>query len=81
MCHSADYKETHGAPKMAAYKPGQPIILENLAAKHKSDVLGNQDALYEQAMTCMTDPDRMGLHRVSEKSTQIIDLMEYLRNL
>jgi hypothetical protein len=80
MCHSADYVHTEDAAKMDDYVKGSPVLFKDLTKKYKSDPLGNQDALYEQAMICMTGPDRMGLRRASEKSAPMLDLMEYLRN-
>lgn len=80
MCHSPDYVHTEEAAKMDDYVKGSPVLLKDLARKHKSDPLGTHDALFEQVMLCMTGPDRMGLGRASDKSAPMLDLMEYLRN-
>jgi hypothetical protein len=42
-------------------------------------MLTNEDALYEQVMVCMTNQDRMSLHRASLKSVEIQDLLAYLK--
>lgn len=80
MCHSADYKEEGVQITMEDYKQA-PIVLENLSRKYKNDMLTNKDALYEQVMECMTNQDRMGLRRASEKAQEIKDLLAYLRAL
>ncbi len=79
MCHSVGYKEEGEKITMSDYKAGSPIILEKLAGKYKNDMLTNEDALYEQVMECMTHQNRMGLHRASLKSTEIQDLLAFLK--
>ncbi|MEZ5338800.1 MAG: c-type cytochrome [bacterium] len=81
MCHSADYQPGPEKITMADYTAGSPVELKNLAKKYKSDMLTNEDALYERAMICMTGPTRMGLRRANQKAQETKDLMAYLRSL
>ena len=81
MCHDPAYKPPSEKITMKDYDPDNKVILKNLKKKFKSDPLTTEDALYEQAMVCMTNPDRMALRRANEKAKEVQDLMAYLRGL
>ncbi|MCB1218527.1 hypothetical protein KDL44_14170 [bacterium] len=81
MCHSADYKPGSEKITMKDYSAGNVVELKGLAKKYKSDMLTNEDALYERAMVCMTHPDRMSLRRANQKAKETKDLLAYLRSL
>src|SRR5690606_5130598 len=81
MCHDPNFKPTSEKITMEAYDPDNKVVLKDLKKKYKSDVLTNKDALYEQAMVCMTHPERMALRRANQKAQETQDLMAYLRGL
>jgi hypothetical protein len=79
MCHAADFVPDAGKTiTMTKYKAGEPYILKNLAKKYAGGAMGDEDALFEAAMDCLTAPDKMSCGRVTASTGYMRDLIVYL---
>jgi hypothetical protein len=79
MCHAADFvPDPSKTITMGRYKAGAPYILKGLSKKYPGGVMGDEGPLFDAAMNCLTQPDKMGCGRVTSGAKFVQDLMVYL---
>ena len=79
MCHTPDFTPEAGKHvEMNRYVPGKPVILKDIAANYHLGVIETSDDLFNQVISCLTAPDKIGCGQVSRNAKGMDDLLFYL---